>query len=823
MILGHVHTGGGLTFDQIRIGDQIWSKQNISVTKLRNGKELLFAQTKEQWLDAAAKKQGAYCLYNTDNTIFNKYDIFLNIENSHFHKYGILYNWYAISNPNFAPIGWRVPNDSDWQKLLDFLGDDADMSLKSRSDLWETYDPGIGILFGPGSDESGFSGEPGGGRNFDAEFMHEGKIGSWWSCSSAEDSDTHAPMVGLGYDDNEVVQGLVPKINGLSCRLVRDFTDDERLQFVFLDLAKDGLKLKDLSDQLKANRKIVMTAVNQNGNALEFASDELKKDIEVVMTALRQSTYSFKYIDPSLAKNRGLVLSAITNGGPVIDERGYEYYFLELIDKQFLNDKEILLLTIKNKCYGYHMIPPKFRNDVNFNSELIKISSKDIFDRLDKSLYSNKKFVIKALRKNGNYLEKLDNKFKKDKEVVLAAVTSWGASLKFASASIRADFEIVNKAIEKKYAGFVIQYASADLRKNRELVIKAIKHGASLTHVDKSFSSDREIVLLAVKNDLLDGTNLKLSHQSFRDDKNIVLAAVKRSGLAIQYASERLRNDPAIAQAALSKSIEAYQYIGDSLKKSKKFAMLAASNAGAKDLAEKSSKQSVSLDGISKSDALSLVRKNGLSLQFLQKFNADKKVVLTALRQNTYAFKYVNESLLRNSREVVKASVSKNYTHEGKIGNAIEFIDSALINEKNIALKAVKEYWKSVNFLNEKMLNDTDVMLAAVKLNGEALKYASKKIQKNQKIVLAAVRQDGFSLQYADKSLQGNKNCVIAAVTQNAWVLQRVNDKFKKDRDVIFAALKQNVYTYDFIDESLKKDADILSLRRKLRKLEVPK
>jgi Domain of unknown function (DUF4116) len=49
------------------------------------------------------------------------------------------------------------------------------------------------------------------------------------------------------------------------------------------------------------------------------------------------------------------------------------------------------------------------------------------------------------------------------------------------------------------------------------------------------------------------------------------------------------------------------------------------------------------------------------------------------------------------------------------------------------------------------------------------------------------------------------------------------NSKIKKDRDVVFAALKQNVWAYDFIHESLKMDPKILTLRRKLRKLEVPK
>jgi len=36
--------------------------------------------------------------------------------------YGRLYNWYAISNPLFAPINWKVPSIADFQTLSTYLG-----------------------------------------------------------------------------------------------------------------------------------------------------------------------------------------------------------------------------------------------------------------------------------------------------------------------------------------------------------------------------------------------------------------------------------------------------------------------------------------------------------------------------------------------------------------------------------------------------------------------------------------------------------------------------------------------------------------------------
>ena len=36
--------------------------------------------------------------------------------------YGLLYNWYAISNANFAPTGWKVPTLTEWNTLFTNVG-----------------------------------------------------------------------------------------------------------------------------------------------------------------------------------------------------------------------------------------------------------------------------------------------------------------------------------------------------------------------------------------------------------------------------------------------------------------------------------------------------------------------------------------------------------------------------------------------------------------------------------------------------------------------------------------------------------------------------
>jgi hypothetical protein len=53
--------------------------------------------------------------------------------------------------------------------------------------------------------------------------------------------------------------------------------------------------LQHASDRLKSNRLIVMTAVQQCGQALQYASDDLKADKEIVLAACAQDNASKEF------------------------------------------------------------------------------------------------------------------------------------------------------------------------------------------------------------------------------------------------------------------------------------------------------------------------------------------------------------------------------------------------------------------------------------------------------------------------------------------------------------------------------------------------
>jgi uncharacterized protein (TIGR02145 family) len=114
-------------------------------------------------------------------------------------NYGYLYNWYAVSDVrNICPTGWRVPSDSDWNKLVIFADPTADtlstsliqsdaaaIKLMSTSSLWSA--PPV-----TGTDDYGFSILPGGARSpahHFGEFVDE-SIGSFYWTSTNDTSVT---------------------------------------------------------------------------------------------------------------------------------------------------------------------------------------------------------------------------------------------------------------------------------------------------------------------------------------------------------------------------------------------------------------------------------------------------------------------------------------------------------------------------------------------------------------------------------------------------------------------------------------------------------
>jgi uncharacterized protein (TIGR02145 family) len=132
--------------------------------------------------------------------------------------YGYLYNWYAASHANFAPTGWHVPTDDEWNILINYLGgsDIAGGKLKETGTThWLSPNTGA-------TNESGFTALPGGYRLGDGSFRYIDYHGYWWSAT--ENVTYYAFNQVMYYNNSSVYRNYDNKELGFSVRLVKDST-----------------------------------------------------------------------------------------------------------------------------------------------------------------------------------------------------------------------------------------------------------------------------------------------------------------------------------------------------------------------------------------------------------------------------------------------------------------------------------------------------------------------------------------------------------------------------------------------------------------------
>ncbi len=187
----------GNAYPTLTIGTQVWMAENLRVTHYRNGNVIPNVSYDIAWIGLSI---GAYCWFDNDTS----------------NKYGPLYNFYAVNDSRgLCPTGWHAPSEPEWTTLIIYLGGPniAGGKMKSVSPLWA-------IPNADATNNSGFSGLPGGHRDSNGFFDSESGSGHWWT--STEDGSYNAWGRYNYYDNGIEGRFSYSKTYGLSVRCLRD-------------------------------------------------------------------------------------------------------------------------------------------------------------------------------------------------------------------------------------------------------------------------------------------------------------------------------------------------------------------------------------------------------------------------------------------------------------------------------------------------------------------------------------------------------------------------------------------------------------------------
>lgn len=189
----------GNIYNTVTIGTQVWLKPNLRVTHYSNGDTIEHITNYLQWRQMT---KGAYC------------DYYNNLDSSK--TYGNLYNWYVINDTrNICPSGWHVPTDSNWSKLIIYLGYmEAGSKLKEKG-TYHWLPPSYGA-----TNQTGFTALPGGFIDYSG-FQNIGHNGNWWS--SSEDGSGSVWYLNMSHVSTVAsLTRTTYKSNGYSIRCLSD-------------------------------------------------------------------------------------------------------------------------------------------------------------------------------------------------------------------------------------------------------------------------------------------------------------------------------------------------------------------------------------------------------------------------------------------------------------------------------------------------------------------------------------------------------------------------------------------------------------------------
>ena len=224
----------------------------------------------------------------------------------------------------------------------------------------------------------------------------------------------------------------------------------------------DGCALQYAAPALREDRDVVLAAIKQNGNALHWVSHVLYADPDVMLAAIKWDGCALEYAAPALRANRNFVLVAVKQDG----------WALQYAAPALREDRDVVLAAVKQD--GTALICcDEFKADCGV--------------------------VLAAVKQNGNAFEYAALALRVDLQIVLAAVKLDGAALKFASDELQADSWLQRLSKRPKLSRFgqaVFRYLqdTKDAKNQAKVDLFLIKHddGALMHWID---SCSREFKL----------------------------------------------------------------------------------------------------------------------------------------------------------------------------------------------------------------------------------------------------------------------------------------------------------------------------------------
>ena len=474
-----------------------------------------------------------------------------------------------------------------------------------------------------------------------------------------------------------------------------------------LSMLRRGQNLKQLPTWTHYDRRVSLAAVRQDGANLQYTN--FQDDREVVRSAIASDRRSFRFASEDIRDDIDFVRTAIhdrippplTHAGPSV-----------------LDDEEIALSVAWGPCFAF--ISADLRGDLTFMLKAVERSC-DSFVYATTELRDNRKLAELACSHQGSAIKYCSARLRGDRELVVVALKSKVPSsvLSLVDEEMRSDEELCLLQLSRQ--PHYMRDTVSHLRNNKNFVIRAVLETPSVVpHLTPRWHADYDVMYAAVS-----GGGLYLEHcadNKLTGNKALILKALAypNAGIALKYANKTLRGDKDVALAAIRGCVQAWQLISDDLKKDPEV-------------------------------SLAVVNKNGDMLYYLQNScKEDHSIVEAAVRQNPRAY--------RSASDALKA-------------------------DRSIALSAFSRDGSMLQHAPESLRDDLEVVTAAVQSRSRSIRYASNRLKSVRELALLAVEKDGAMLSQVSAELQDDKEVVRVAYVDSQGSLNHASERLREDDD----------------------------------------
>lgn len=238
----------------------------------------------------------------------------------------------------------------------------------------------------------------------------------------------------------------------------------------------------------------------------------------------------------------------------------------EYVNDNFKNDKEIVLIAVKNtQCRGgysaFSVASDELKNDLEFVKEVLKCDKK-AFGTISENLRANKDLVLYALEcKCLNILYYASEELLNDRDVVLNTVKiNYGEGLDKVSKILQKDFEILIESAIRSGNSAIRELKRKKLppiddlefeqlnQKNKELYIIRYLDIISDFFWDEDqykqrYFISKKVAMAIISCECVKESQFKSIPEVYRNDKEVVMHAIKRNPKLFEFIDDSFKDD----------------------------------------------------------------------------------------------------------------------------------------------------------------------------------------------------------------------------------------------------------------------------------------